>query len=230
MKSYREKDLKNYVIANILVYILLNNGFFEMPDTEMASSLKFLAELLNLTVVSSSFYIFVFVLDSVYSGDLKRRLVYLGTAEPGQVIFDKILISNIRFSGQDAETCYSEIYKHMPSKKKEKRAYQNQNWYRIYHQYKTIEMVSVTAKDFRLCRDMFISTINTLFVYGVLCFITDEVSFDWCYTGFLCAMLVISNIAARKKGEKWVYNAIAHDISENKKRQRGEMGSITEGT
>lgn len=219
MKSYRDKELKNYIIANVLVYILLNNNVVGTLSVEFVSSLQFFAELLNLAVVSSSIYIFAFVLDSVYSGDFKRKLVYIATPEPGQVIFDKILKNNTRFSTKDAKGCYKEIYKLMPSKKNEIRVYQNQNWYRIYHKYKSVEMVSVAAKDFRLCRDMFISTLNILIIYIVLCFIADSVSFSWYYLGFLFIMLIISNIAARNKGRKWVYNVIAHDISEMKNKK-----------
>lgn len=216
MKSYRENELKAYVIATILVYFLVENTFWSVITAESLSTIQLVATLLELAIVSSSIYAFVFVLDSVYSSDLKRRLVFLGTPEPGQVIFDKIESNHndIRFSNLDAKRCYKGLYDNRPQNEKEKRIYENQQWYLIYHRYKTVEMVAASAKDFRLCRDIFIATINIFLVYLILCLISDVVSFNRFYVFFLIIMMLVSNIAARNKASKWVYNVIAHDISE----------------
>lgn len=75
-------------------------------------------------------------------------------------------------------------------------------------------MVASTGKDFRLCRDIYIATINVLVVYLVLCMITNMISLNVQYIMFLIVMMIVSNIAARNKGLKWVYNSLAHDITE----------------
>ena len=75
-------------------------------------------------------------------------------------------------------------------------------------------MVIISAKDFRLCRDIFISTINIFIIYIVLCSISKIVVLNVYYTGFLLVMIIISNIATINKGKRWVYNVVAHDISE----------------
>ncbi len=216
MKNYRDSELKSYVIAAILIYFITVNGISGLLKQEDISILQLVIELLNIAIVSSSIYAFVFVLDSVYGSDLKRKLVFLFTDEPGQTIFDTIKKnkSDMRFSITDVEKYYRDVYSQMPQNKRERKLYQNQQWYRIYHQYREIEMVIISAKDFRLCRDIFISTINIFIIYIVLCSISKIVVLNVYYTGFLLVMIIISNIATRNKGKRWVYNVVAHDISE----------------
>ena len=216
MKNYRDNELKSYVIAAILMYFITTNGISGILNKDDISILQFVIDLLNVAIISSSIYAFVFVLDSVYGSDLKRTLVFLFTDEPGQTIFDSIKKkkSDIRFSNTDVEKYYKDVFAQMPEDKKGRKIYQNQQWYHIYHQYRDIEMVTTSAKDFRLCRDIFISTINIFLIYITLCIISEIVLFNIYYIGFLIIMIIISNIATRNKGKRWVYNVIAHDISE----------------
>ncbi|EOS68773.1 hypothetical protein C818_02647 [Lachnospiraceae bacterium MD308] len=167
MKNYRDNELKSYVIAAILMYFITTNGISGILNKDDISILQFVIDLLNVAIISSSIYAFVFVLDSVYGSDLKRTLVFLFTDEPGQTIFDSIKKkkSDIRFSNTDVEKYYKDVFAQMPEDKKGRKIYQNQQWYHIYHQYRDIEMVTTSAKDFRLCRDIFISTINIFFNY-----------------------------------------------------------------
>ena len=73
--------------------------------------------------------------------------MFLFTDEPGQTIFDAIRKnkSDIRFSITDVEKYYKDVYPQMPQNKKERKLYQNQQWYHIYHQYREIEMVITSA-------------------------------------------------------------------------------------
>ncbi|EOS58198.1 hypothetical protein C814_02440 [Anaerotruncus sp. G3(2012)] len=216
MKNYRDKELKGYVIATILIYFIAVNGINSIIDKENPNVLQLIANLLNISIVSSSIYAFVFALDSFYGSDLKRRLVFLLTSEPGQTIFDTIkkVKNDMRFSNADVEKYYENIYSQMPQDKRERSAFQNQQWYHIYHQHRDVEMITTSAKDFRLCRDIFISSINILIIYVLLCKTSKTVEFNACYIKFLVLMIIISNIATRNKGKKWVYNVIAYDISE----------------
>lgn len=216
MKDYRESELKSYVIATILVYFIAVNGINGILNVEEISILQFIIQLLNAAIISSSIYAFIFVLDSVYGSDLKRKLVFLFTDEPGQIIFDTIRETkgDIRFSTADIEKYYKNIYQQMPEDEKGKRIYQNQEWYHIYHRYRDVEMVKTSAKDYRLCRDIFISTLNILIIYLALCVMSKIVEFNIYYIGFLVIMIIVSNVATRNKGKRWVYNVIAHDLSE----------------
>lgn len=102
----------------------------------------------------------------------------------------------------------------MPADTEENKLYQNHQWYIIYHKYKNVEMVTTTSKDYRLCRDIYVATINILIVYMVLSLIFDIVTINKEYIEFLIFMIIGTNLAARNKGKKMVYNVIAHDIAE----------------
>lgn len=123
MKNYRDNVLKSYVIAAILMYFITTNGISGILNKDNISILQFVIDLLNVAIISSSIYAFVFVLDSVYGSDLKRTLVFLFTDEPGQTIFDSIKKkkSDIRFSNTDVEKYYKDIFAQMPKIKRGER-------------------------------------------------------------------------------------------------------------
>lgn len=218
MKSYRENELKHYVIAVILMYFVVVNGVNSFINSGDTNTIKFIAEIFEIAIISSSIYAFVFVLDSIYSGKLKRKLVFAWMREPGMLIFEQIekAKNDIRFTQTDVKKYYSDIYANMPENRKENKVYQNQQWYSIYHNYKDVEMVAASAKDYRLCRDIYIATINILIVYLFLCLASDIVIFNCRYIMFLIFLLVCTNIATRNKGKKWVYNVVAYDVIQKK--------------
>lgn len=221
MKDYRQSELRMYCISVILMYFLMGGRVDGLEVLAQGKSIiELILGLLNNAILSSTIYIIIYVLDSIYEGDFKRKLVYIGGPEPGQTIFTRINNGKCdpRFSKEDVERYYKEILNNLTAggNKRDQKFYQNQQWYRIYHQYREVTMIKVSATDFRLCRDMFVATVNLLAIYIILSFI----GITKCYGGyfvFLAAALVLTDVAARMKGRKWVYNVIAYDISERKK-------------
>lgn len=120
-------------------------------------------------------------------------------------------------------TRYKNIYNKLPEEKKKRRLFENQQWYKIYHQYKYVDMVTVSGEDYRLCRDIYIATINIAIIYVLLCIVSDVVLLNLNFILFLLFMLIATNLAARNKGSKWVYNVIAHDIIEHSSKQESQL-------
>lgn len=226
MKSYRQLELKMYCVALILMYFLITGefvAFIEAPQGQGA--LELIAGLLDCAVVSSTIYIFIYILDSTYASDLKWRLVYLFCPKPGEVIFTRIFkrVDDTRFSEKDIQMFYGdilEVSKRLLIKKKQ-RSYENQQWYHIYHQYRGVEIVETSATDSRLCRDIFVATINTVLLYLMLSLWAKVMTLDCRYLLFLLGALVLSNIAARLRGMRWVYNVIAYDLAQKRKNSAG---------
>lgn len=217
-KEYRNNELKYYVVANLLVLILLHfKSFLESISVDGISSFVTIVNLLSIVTTSSVIYVFSLILDSMFSGDLKFKLVYLWSNMPGETIFTKIQNkdTDIRFSNVDAQNKYKDIYAAMPTNKVKLKAFQNQQWYKIYHKYKAVDMVAVSAREFRLCRDLFISTFSLLVLYIVFLLVLNIVEFSPVFLLYMLIMLIFTDIATRVKGRKWVYNVIAHDIIEN---------------
>lgn len=214
IKDYRTDELKHYVIANLLILFLIHNKL-NFSSNEDVIYFSTIINLLNIAIVISALYVFIFLSDSLFSSDLKFKLLYLGSPKPGEIIFTKLLTktNDMRFSNEFVQQKYHIIYENMPKNKQKNRTYQNQQWYKIYSLNKTAEMVSISAKEFRLCRDMYISTISLLLIYLISCFGLRILNFRHIYCIYLLIMIFLTNWAARTKGKRWVYNAIAYDLT-----------------
>ena len=91
IKNYREKELKSFVIGNILL-ILISSGLLDrvivVVDETMAWSA--INTILASAVFSSIIYIFVFVADSLIPGKKKIRLY-------GALLASQVSISLLRY-------------------------------------------------------------------------------------------------------------------------------------
>lgn len=214
MKDYISNELKSYIVAIIMVYFVLSNDIHNLTSTQLGAT-ELLLNLMGSALFSSSIYIFTFVLDSVYGSSLKEKLLFGPSRKPGETIFETILGGNTQLSCEDIINNYWDIYWGMPKGKRECALYQNQQWYNIYKQYKDDEhakSIASSAKEYRLCRDIFISTINVTAIYLILCCTSQKVHFVYDYICVLVIVAVLSNISARNKAKRLVYNVIIHDI------------------
>lgn len=75
-------------------------------------------------------------------------------------------------------------------------------------------MVEVSNRDYLLCRDIYISTFFMILLYFLLSSLLKIISLDIRYLIYLFCMLVITNVGAKQKGKRFVYNVIALDIHE----------------
>ena len=105
LKNYREKELKSFVLGNILL-ILMETGIVDNIVQLMSSSdlWKAAAELFESSIISSIIYIFVFCFDSILQGRLKDKVIWPIKGLPGNTIFLDIDKNNKdeRFSKQTA--------------------------------------------------------------------------------------------------------------------------------
>ena len=88
LKNYREKELKSFVLGNILL-ILMETGIVDNIVQLMSSSdlWKAAAELFESSIISSIIYIFVFCFDSILQGRLKDKVIWPIKGLPGNTIF-----------------------------------------------------------------------------------------------------------------------------------------------
>jgi hypothetical protein len=224
LKDYRNKELRYYLIANIAVLLLLLD-FSQIPQLgNNVQTTVLLFHFIRITILSSTIFALTFVADSFFSSKLKELLI-IGHS-PGEKIFTKIKKVNFdkRFSSEDVLKAYSDIYETLPNKKKDKYAYENTEWNKIYNKHREITMIKVSHRDFLLCRDMYFSTITVIIIYLVLTFVFKAIPFDYQYIGYLSVMLIILNIGTRNKAWRFVFNVIAYDIGiqNTNKKNEGE--------
>jgi len=216
LKDYRDKELRYYIIANIAVLLLLLD-FFHLSQSENNIYItELISKFFNVSIISSIIYILTFIADGLFSSELKIWLI--GGHAPGEKIFSKIQNGSFdkRFTCEEAQKIYSKIYESLPKERKEKFFYENAEWYKIYNKYREVTMITVSNRDFLLCRDIYFSTIVNIFIYLSLIFVFKIIVLDWRYIGYLTMMLIFSNLGTRNKSRRLVNNVIALDIANNK--------------
>lgn len=206
MKSYRENELKFYVISCIFVFLWIH-----FQDNAKVLNLWIV---LNPLIISPVFYIFTFLLDSVYSSDIKFKIVFWNRGMPSRYVFDEIASKGYLpwFTKEEAKKAYEKIYDSMPNTQ-ERYSYQAREWYKIYNKYqdKGIKPLEVNAIEYRMFRDINIATINLTVLYLLYYLLYQRIY--WEYIIFLLLASILTNISARNKGKRWIYNVIAYDIN-----------------
>lgn len=219
IKDYREKELKDYVAGNVLV-IMLITGLLEALSAEAAGDaagalLEIGKELLSAGVISSVFYVYVFIFDSVIPGNWKDSICSLNRALPGETIFEDIAegkIKDRRFTGEEAGRKYGAVYGDIKSRfGKDRREASNSAWNKIYKAHENEPKVYVSNRDYLLCRDMCVATLWITIMYVVLSVLS--------ITPFSCQVIflliieaLITNTAMRGKQKRFACNVIAADI------------------
>ena len=225
IKDYREKELKSFAIGNILL-ILMVSGILDkiMIITDQSSAWVTINTIISSAVFSSLIYIFVFLADSLVPGNIKDKIIWNISGKPGEHIFTDIgeKLRDNRFTKEQANIQYENIYKAIKGKGKksiEVRNIQNSAWYRVYKTHESHAQVSVSQRDYLLCRDMCVMT--PLMMVGYL-------FLQWYrHLNVSCEMILLLAVEcilllliARNKGRRFAYNVIAIDISKNMKEEK----------
>lgn len=217
LKDYREKELTWYVITNVSILILLSGMFIIDISKDGIELFKLILDILNTTIIFAVIFCFILVTDSLFSSKIKLSLLYVCFSRlPGETIFSDMRSKNIdeRFTKEQAITKYSQIYENLPTILKERYRFENSKWYSIYNKHRDVTMIAISNRDYLLCRDIYFSTLSMIVLYALLTFAFNILVLDYRYILYLFAMLVLTNIATRYKGKRFVCNVIAIDIQE----------------
>lgn len=219
IKDYREKELKTFVLGNILLTLTITGAINDIATLIGEDDLwKAIAELFESSILSSIVYIFTFVFDSVVQGKIKEKIIWPIKGLPGSRVFSDISQKDKdeRFTKEMAKTKYKNIYEQIEETKDKKKIarMQNENWFRIYQKYENQAQVYISQRDYLLLRDM---TIMTLWI------VVMNFLLYWCLKKnlpielieMLITEFVILWIATRIKGERFIYNVIAKDLAEH---------------
>ena len=214
MKDYREKELKMYILACVLLLICLTKGYSMKMET--GEKIVAISAVIDTTLASSCIYMFVYILDALFSSGIKDKLVSLFglIKKPAYTVFSNIQKNDMdgRFLKTEAIKQYQDIYANMPEDKKAAGIYQNANWYKIYSKHRDVAMIYSSNRDYLLCREMFISTISLSVLY-MISIITKLFEFNAFYILFLATMLLVNLLTTHIKARRFVYNVIAYDLA-----------------
>lgn len=214
IKDYRDNELKNYVIGNILLVLYFSGMFDKIFSQDVNSNLNIWGTVIESALISSIIYIYVFLLDSMIPGDIKQKIAYFHIGKlPGYTIFTKMKEGekDDRFTQVDVMKKYSQIYTNMPENKKEREKYENAQWYKMYKDCRNENKILIANRDFLLCRDITIFTMMLLILYFILTSLKIIV-FSKIIVIIMVVELIVSNISMRGKARRLAYNVISEDI------------------
>lgn len=123
IKDYRNSELKNYVIGNILLVLYFSGMFSKIFSEDVNSNLDIWSIVIESALISSIIYIYVFLLDSMIPGNIKQKIAYFHIGKlPGYTIFTKMKqsVRDDRFTQADVMQKYNQIYANMPTDRKER--------------------------------------------------------------------------------------------------------------
>lgn len=218
IKDYRENELKQFALANVLLFVLLNK-MVDFNNLESIQMFDRIISLISITVLSSIIYIFTLLIDGLISSKLKSILLNLYFLKaPGQKIFSDIKSNNIddRFTDTEVLNKYENIYKNLPVNKSEREKYENIKWYELYDKHRNESIVFISNRDYLLMRDIYIISLISLLIYLISLYFVQWLTFSESYVLFLLIMIFSSLWVARVKAKRFVYNVIAVDIRENR--------------
>lgn len=214
IKDYRNNELKNYVIGNILLVLYFSGMLSKFFSEDINDNLNIWSIAIESALISSIIYIYVFLLDSMIPGDIKQKIAYFHIGKlPGYIIFTKMKqsVRDNRFTQSDVMKKYDEIYANMPIDRKEREKYENAQWYKLYKDCKNESKILISNRDFLLSRDITIITLMLLIIYLTLVGLKIMV-FSKIIVEIIVGELIVSNVSMRGKARRLAYNVISEDI------------------
>lgn len=218
IKDYREKELKTFVIANILVILSLNGLITFNSILEENNYMKLLIAIINSSLFASIIYTLVTVCDCMVSSELKRYIVFWWYPMPGETIFSDIKIDSKdrRFISAEAIESYKDIYNNLPSEKNARRQYENSKWHDLLRKHESETKVLIAHRDYLMCRDMTTIIVFMIFVYTLLSFVIKLITFDKKAVIYLAVVYLVCMLTTRVKSKRFVKTVIACDLHTQK--------------
>ena len=211
IKDYKDKEMKMYIIGIIFIYVCISNSLKIDNDKVM-----YINQLITTTLVSGVIYLFTYLSDAIVSSYLKDKIIYLFGIinKPGECIFSSIekKSKDDRIYKENTKKVYNDIYKNMPKNKRDRKKYENSNWYTIYSKYREEKMIEVSNREYLMTRDFVFVTISMLAIYIILSFL-KVTTYNYKFIIILAILIIINMISANIKAKRFAYNVIALDLS-----------------
>lgn len=222
IKDYREKELKAFIIGNILVIMVVSgivnmNSVLGVSDSKDVMTEVF-KNLFSGGMVSSIFYSFYIVFDCLVPSEWKAILSNLFRPLEGELIFDDIKKQkhkDRRFTTKDALNKYCNVYQDLEAETNQakRRKISNSAWYKVYVKYQENKKIEILQRDYLLCRDMNIATLWTIIFYCIMIAVGIS-AIDWRTIMLLLIEISLTLLATNNKQRRFVYTIIASDISD----------------
>lgn len=218
LKDYRHQELKWFLLANVLLMLITSN-VFTLQWATAQTMVESIGKVLNITVFSTTIYVYTFIFDSLIPSNLKSFLVYFCEKKPSATIFTEVAKKSRddRFTPERAKQKYESIYQKILDNPG---CDETPFWYEIYNRHRDNPIVFGSNRDYLLLRDLNSQTLTLFLIYFVVVRIFGTISFSQEYVLYLVIMVVALNIGARVQGKRMVYTVLSVDLNQSNK-ERG---------
>ena len=218
IKNYRDKELKQYILAYLLITIS-SVGFYTEESVKNTDLLPSLFSMAAIDVLVGSICVLVFVLNELWSDKAKTKIVY--RKMPSDTVFSDIASGKIDATGFDLETA-QKMYGHMADAPAN---LQTAEWNKLLQKSRISEMGNVIeAERLQLMtRDICMSTIS-LFIMTLAALVVleifsankwDPIKMFIIPLVYLLVMFFTSRAAARSRAKRFVAIVIKNDVQSN---------------
>jgi len=228
VKDYREKELRQYVLAYLLIAIA-SVGFqtiAEFQTLAVSSETSIMVSIFKMIMTDiflGAICVLVLILNEVWPDRAKAMIVYWKM--PSDTIFSRIACGKIDATGYDLDEAKN-LYAHLCSAPADK---QTSEWGRLLRKYKDAGSGNVMgAQRMQLMtRDICLSTVTLLilnvFAVVVLAIVNNGICNSLNMLGlpivYLLAMLIVTKLAARNRAHRLVNLVIKNSVQDNQDNQ-----------
>lgn len=219
IKSYKEKELRQYVIAYLFVAVA-SVGFQMQITDDCVTSLATLFQMIIIDILIGAICILVFVLNELWSDKLKTKLVY--SKLPSDTVFSDIVDNKLDATGFDldkAKVMYANLSTASPAK-------QTSEWNILLRKSRDdgrnnvveAERLQLMTRD--ICMSTFSLLIMNIVAIVILAIWKNNIYLAintlWIPVLYLLVMMVITRIAARNRAERFIALVIKNAVQDYK--------------
>jgi len=227
VKDYREKELRQYVMAYLLIAIA-SVGFHTVAGLQQisdsaTSTMVSILQMIMTDIFLGAICVIVVIFNEVWPDSVKTKLIY--RKMPSDTVFSRIATSKIDPTGIDldrARAIYAQLASAPPAK-------QTSEWNILLRKCREAGRSNVVdAQRMQLMtRDLCLSTFSLLIMNIVAIVALAIVNNSICTSlkmlglpiSYLIVMLIVTMAAARNRAHRLVAIVIKNDVQDNKDNQ-----------
>ena len=223
VKSYRDKELRQYVLAYLLACIA-SLGVNTQVSGGKVESFSSITELVSASVFVGAICILSMIFNELWTEGAKTKLTY------GQLASDTVFsdIANGKYRGQGFDCDEAdEVYIHLIGVSEDK---QTAEWNKMLRNCKDAERGNVfdSQRSQLMTRDIFLSTVSLL-IMTIAVILALSVSYQdffivwknfWIPFAYLITMLIVTRIAAKNRAKRLVALVIKNDVQDRQSRTK----------
>lgn len=207
LKKYKTKDIPYFICANSIIIILFST---KISHKYFVDNYDFIFSLFTFFGNMGVIYIYMNILDSILSTDVKNILVFGRiTNLPGNKALSKLFCGNYsdpRVSTIGLKKFYKITWCEI-EKNKQDELYQNKKWYEQYIAVKNESIIFFSNSNYLLARDISVLSIVFVIFYPIM-LMFPYIYYNYKVHIYFIINWIVTTYSAHKAGEKFANNVL----------------------